>query len=221
MNLGITKLLFAQDPSTQLDECQSFAVLSQRFGLPICIRHPDATEFSSSGVATHMSYCLWVSVDRVWMYAFYPSEPFLSHVAAVCLHTPTSTASIEASSPKLHKALGDMMKRVNSGIIDVGKSGELASRLILLLCKDALHMQLFDRPLLDLNKLDSFEDDLTFCSPVSLLDYLHLLFGENIYPSEAGMANKLKENFKNARINFSHWISMDVAIHPDDIQDWE
>ncbi|KAH0835503.1 hypothetical protein J3R83DRAFT_9178, partial [Lanmaoa asiatica] len=78
-------------------------------------------------VASHLRICLATTLDRNWRFTSYPSEPLLSCVAACDLH---------ARPERLEAGLGTLLKAVNSGMIDMGQRGELASRLLWLLAKD-------------------------------------------------------------------------------------
>ncbi|KAI9464839.1 hypothetical protein HD554DRAFT_2174896 [Boletus coccyginus] len=104
------------------------SVLGQRFGLNVTFGHPDSVEHLESGVASHLRICLATTMDRNWRFTSYPSEPLLSCVAA------------RRSARRAWKAEdcfgNSVLKAVNSGMIDVGQRGELASRLLWLLAKD-------------------------------------------------------------------------------------
>ena len=56
----------------------------------------------------------------------------------------------------------------------------------------------------------SWDTELTDCKMILLITYLKFLFGVRSWPSEAlGV-------FKDAYVNFSHWVEMDAPITTDD-----
>jgi len=61
-------------------------VLGQRFSLEICFGHLESVKYLEQGGASHLQICVSTNADRVWMFSNYPSEPFLSCVAAFILH---------------------------------------------------------------------------------------------------------------------------------------
>jgi len=138
----------------------------------------------------------------------YPSEPFLSCVAANILHTsPDVRADI----------LRTMMRKVKIGLIEVRKTGELANRLIFLLGKDLYIRQSaqdFSETLFSPNydsedesdsRATAIESELFDCKMVPLIGYLEYLFGTSFWGGTEAEAKKL---FANGYINFSHWVPM-------------
>ena len=67
------------------DVNHTIAVLGQRFALEICFGHPESVKYLERGVASHLRICLATTQDRMWLFTSYPSEPFLSCVAALTL----------------------------------------------------------------------------------------------------------------------------------------
>ncbi|KAG2116779.1 hypothetical protein DEU56DRAFT_984909 [Suillus clintonianus] len=186
------------DPS---DTNQALAVLSQRFGLDICFGHPDAVSYVEKGVASHLRICFSTTQDRSWTYTGYPSEPLLSCVAADLLHSGTTTS--------LEGALGVLKEKVDGGMVNIGQSGELVSRLVLLLAKDMyVRGHLSEGTIHHLRYKGSGDAELMDCQKVSVLDFLRYLFGKEFWPLRANTA------FRHAYINFSHWVSMSELISP-------
>ena len=144
------------------------------------------------------------------MYTLYPSEPFLSCVAASCLHERPAN---------LLTALNVLAAKVLSGMINQGKSGELVCRLILLLAKDK-----FISNSIPPSISNGFESDLPFCNPVRLFDFLKTLFGDRVvtnlarpqtdHAREATLRpEELERDFGTALVNFSHWVEMDSHVY--------
>jgi len=177
------------------------AVLGQRFGLNVTFGHPDSVEHLESGVASHLRICLATTLDRNWRFTTYPSEPLLSCVAACDLHEVPE---------KLKHALGTLLNAVNSGMIDVGQRGELASRLLWLLAKD-----LFIRTEAKnvVTKMPStWEEHLIDCQMIPVVDWLEFIFGTQIWDEEDTQSSLAHDMFKDAYLNFSHWVCMEANI---------
>ncbi|KAI9566688.1 hypothetical protein HD554DRAFT_2174105 [Boletus coccyginus] len=177
------------------------AVLGQRFGLNVTFGHPDSVELLETGVASHLRICLATTLDRNWRVTGYPSEPLLSCVAAHDLHRVPR---------RLELALGTLLRAVNSGMIDVGQRGELSSRLLWLLAKD-----LFIRTAAKnvVTKMPStWEEHLIDCQMIPVVDWLGFIFGPCIWDSEDTQALLAREMFKDAYLNFSHWVCMEANI---------
>ena len=176
------------------------AVLGQRFGLNVTFGHPDSVEHLENGVASHLRMCLATTLDRNWRFTSYPSEPLLSCVAASDLH---------GKPEKLEVALSTLLNAVNSGMIDIGQRGELASRLLWLLAKD-----LFIRAQAKIaNKMPStWEEHLVDCEMIPVVDWFEFIFGPRIWDEGDTQASLARTLFKDAYLNFSHWICMEANI---------
>jgi hypothetical protein len=185
-------------------ESQALAVLSQRFALDVCFGHPDAVSYIEKGIASHMRICYSTAEDRTWSFTGYPSEPLLSCAAAHLLHK---------DSPNLTTTLEVLQKKVDGGMFEIGQSGELTSRLVLLLAKDMyVRKHISNDPYIRTpNDENSWKAELIDCQKVSVVHFLEHLFGD-LFWSQAGAT--AKELFKHAYINFSHWVPMEGFISP-------
>ena len=173
---------------------QVLAVLGQRFAINITFGHPDSVEHLESGVASHLRICLATTLDRTSRFTSYPSEPLLSCVAATNLHR---------TAQSLEKSLEEPLNLTNAGMIDMGQPGELASRLLWLLAKD-----LFNRTRQDVaNAFPSkWDQPLVDCQMIPVVDWLEFIFGSSIWD------DGVRKTFRNAYMNFSHWVCMDTNI---------
>ncbi|KAG1732293.1 hypothetical protein EDB19DRAFT_1912133 [Suillus lakei] len=198
MKLAAHKLCNSKRSDPQ-DINKALAVLSQRFALEICFGHPNAISYLEKGVANHLRVCFSMTEDRSWVFTGYPSEPLLSCVAAILLH-----------GVNLTDALGVLKAQVDSGIVETGQSGELASRLLLLLAKDMyVRSHLSEGTISNLYYFGTADAELMDCQKVSVIDFLEYLFGDEFW-SKAGM--DAKAAFQHAYINFSHWVPMENFI---------
>ncbi|KAI6042390.1 hypothetical protein EDC04DRAFT_1000571 [Pisolithus marmoratus] len=108
--------------------------------------------------------------------------------------------------------------KIGSGVIDVGKSGELASQLLWLLAKDLyVHYTPDYSTVVQAADENPWKSELADCQMISVLDYFRFVFGPHFWDiagKEAGDA------FKDAFVNFSDWVAMDenisVSKNPDD-----
>lgn len=204
MTMAAQKLCNSKKFNLQ-DINEALAVLSQRFGLDICFGHPNAVSYLDKGVASHLRVCFSTTEDRSWAFTGYPSEPFLSCVAAILLH---------GTSRSLVDALKVLKAKVDGGMIETGQCGELASRLLLLLAKDMyVRGNLSTGTISDLHYNGSEDAELIHCQKVSVINFLEYFFGDEFW-FKAG--EKAKTAFQHAYINFSHWVPMENFISPKD-----
>ena len=175
---------------------QAFAVLAQRFGLDIAFGHRDAVRYVETLVASHLRVCIKTTEDRIWSYSTYPSEPILSCAAASLLHGK--------STDNLDRTLGCLESMINDGVVDIGQIGELVSRFLWLLAKDFLVREVDAEDGVN----SRFEQVLQDCQLVSVVDFLESAFGPKMWEG----ASEARQEFQNAYVNFSHWVSMDFDI---------
>ncbi|KAG1791698.1 uncharacterized protein HD556DRAFT_1445054 [Suillus plorans] len=183
---------------------QALAVLSQRSSLNICLGHPHVISYLKTGVASHLWICFSMTEDRFWSFTGYPSEPLLSCVAAMLLH----------EAPKhLKNALQVLREKVDGGMVDIGQTRELTSRLLLLLAKDLCIRQSdpSEGMVQDLQYSRSVDAELLDCQKVSIVEFLEYLFGPTFWSKAGGEA---KTTFQRAYINFLHWLPMSEFIFP-------
>ncbi|KAH7919076.1 hypothetical protein BV22DRAFT_1134113 [Leucogyrophana mollusca] len=188
------------------DTDQALAVLSQRFGLDVCFGHPDSVSYLETAVASHLRICTGTTEDRAWRFTSYPSEPFLSCVAADLLHE---------SPGRLGDTLKTLTRKVDSGMFEIGQSGELASRLLWLLAKDKyvrdkVHSEVA-HPYIHQPSAGPWDVELIDCQKVPVIPFLEYLFGDQF---SSTISSTAKTAFKDAYINFSHWVSMKQDISP-------
>jgi len=205
------KLCKTQKTFDAKDTNQALAVLSQRFGLTICFGHPDAVAHVEKAVASHLRVCFSTTENRVWSFTGYPSEPLLSCVASQLLHQ---------SSDNLRDALDVLKRKVHGGMFEVGQSGELTSRLLLLLAKDMYVRKYLSKDkkayIPDPHHDGIWEAELIDCQKISVIHFLEYLFGDKFW-SKVG--DHGKKAFQHAYINFSHWVPMDEFISPQVCED--
>ncbi|KAG1729995.1 hypothetical protein EDB19DRAFT_2012466 [Suillus lakei] len=181
---------------------QALAVLSQRFGLDICFGHPDAVSHIETGVASHLRICFLTTPDRAWSFTGYPSEPILSCAAAILLH---------GTPDHLTQALVVLRQKIDGGMVEIGQSGELTSRLLLLLAKDLfVRTHPSKNVIQDLYYSGDGSAELIDCQKVSVIEFLEYLFGPTFWSG----VKEAKKAFRHAYINFSHWVSMTEFISP-------
>ena len=185
---------------------QVFAVLAQRFCLDIAFGHRDAVSFVEASMASHLHVCIKTTEDRTWSYSTYASEPFLSCAAASLLLDVTSP-----TQNNLDLALENLKVMVNDGVVDIGQIGDLVSRFIWLLAKDFFVRS--SPPKVAKNvPVSEFDEELEDRRLVSVVDYLKFVFGPKFWTDNKAA----QEEFQDAYINFSHWVSMNYNIRRDE-----
>ncbi|KAH7904368.1 hypothetical protein BJ138DRAFT_1119485 [Hygrophoropsis aurantiaca] len=191
------------------DPDQALAVLSQRFCLGVCLDHAEAVQYVDTAVASHLRVCTSITAEQ--KHTSYPSEPFLPCVAAGLMHR---------SPESLQNTLRVLVAKVDSGMLDIGEDGELASRLLWLLAKDLFVWTVFRA---DITGLCTGGDKPEFidCSGVPVIDFLEHVLGDPFTKAVQNPAAKGgKEAFQGACINFSHWVTMEELIATQDREDW-
>jgi hypothetical protein len=111
----------------------------------------------------------------MWTFTGYSSEPLLSCVAAILLHKTRNS---------LEYALTVLNSKVDDGMVEIGQSGELASRLLLFLAKDLFVRKITSKGVIQsLNHEGRIEMDaeLIDCQKVSVVDFLEYLFGKTFW----------------------------------------
>jgi len=185
------------------DTNQTLAVLSQRFAVDPRLGHHDYRYYIEKGISNHLRVCYSVTQDRMW--SGYPSEPLLSCVSAHLLYQTPSN---------LTTALHALKEMCDDELIDRGKEGELASRLMLLLAKDMyVRKFLSDKEgsyVRNPHDDEHWEAELLDCQKVSIIHFLEYIFGESFW----SMIGDAKTAFEHAYINFSHWVTMEDLINP-------
>jgi hypothetical protein len=184
----------------------SLALVSQRFALDVVFGHPEAVNYVETSVASHMRICISVTEDRSWKETCYPSEPLLSHAAADVMWE---------NDQVLPNVLFHLKNKIESGMIDVGKNGELVCRLLLLFAKDHYLSRSFTgMPFTDTPKVE--DGRLRYCSSIPVNEWLTRLFGERAWPTDVEQNRRARETFNDYEVNFSHWITMKQHIAPFD-----
>ena len=188
------------------DRNQAFAVLAQRFCLDVAFGHRDAVSFVEASIASRLRVCIKTTEDRIWSYSIYPSEPFLSCAAAFLLLGDTFRME-----DYLDLTLNNLKDMVNDGVVDIGQIGELVGRFIWLLAKDFFVRS--SPPKVAKNvPVSEFDEELEDCRLVSVVDYLKFVFGPKFWTDNEAA----QEEFQDAYINFSHWVSMNYNIRRDE-----
>ncbi|KAI6007926.1 hypothetical protein EDC04DRAFT_2611228 [Pisolithus marmoratus] len=119
----------------------------------------------------------------------------------------------------LYKFLDALEEKIISGMVDIGKSGGLASHLLWLLAKDLYVCCTLPSygPVMPAKGGHKWNSELTDCWMISVIEYFCFIFGENFWDIAGKEA---KDAFKDAFVNFSHWVSMDKNISvPEDGDD--
>ena len=172
------------------DNNQALAVLGQRFGLDIAHGHESASTHAEMGITDHLRVCIKMTEDWSWCETTYPSEPIVSCAAASLLH----------EGDHLDRSLSKLEEMVRNGIIDT-QLETLLGRLLWLLAKDLFVRKTNASEIIYANAQS--EPELLDCQPVSVVEFFAFMFGQRIWE----MAPQAREAFRNAYVNFSHWVT--------------
>ncbi|KAG9104117.1 hypothetical protein FRC06_005233, partial [Ceratobasidium sp. 370] len=137
-----------------------------------------------TGRPLHLRVCRWVSEDRTLLDTIYPSEPLLSCAAARLLY-PTSDPTSDKFFTTIGEALNQLATAVVDRTIDKGLTGELVSRLVLLIGKDVAIRTSNPTPTSEASTNPSLvSGELLDCKPLPVARYLAVLFGEGAISRE-------------------------------------
>ncbi|EMD31957.1 hypothetical protein CERSUDRAFT_127113 [Gelatoporia subvermispora B] len=179
----------------------ALVLLAQRFCLHVAFGHPDAVEFIDKQISTNMRICVATTEDRIWRYTPYPSEPLLSHIAAKALHS--------GGLKGIGQALTHLRRKLTNGMVSMGSNGELVSRVLWLLGKDLAVHDLGEPKPAPVG--DPWDIELQYCRMVPVTVLIEKIFHDVVWPSPDAK-NSAMRAFKDAYVNFSHWVAMDEDI---------
>ena len=152
-----------------------------------------------------------MTLDRSWKFTNYPSEPFLSSMAAHHLHHGPRS---------LETALATLEDDIGYDMIDLGQRGELTSRLLWLPAKDLYVREHLQGPSEIATKASDGglgDAEVVDYQMIPVVGWLVFVFGERIWDKTQG--SLVREHFQHAFLNFSHWISMESTISGSDRDD--
>lgn len=149
-------------------------------------------------VADYMALNLFVSDDRSQMYVTYSSEPILA--AAASHFYEFSFEKEKRNTTAFNEAIKNVTEAITEGIIDQGKLGELAGRLILLRAMDAA-----------VEKYGCTVSGAKCTGLVTFEQFLRVLLGEKFEKFNQCYKTKNKyDELLKARLGFNHCIQLGV-----------
>ncbi|KAF8515975.1 hypothetical protein BU17DRAFT_76734 [Hysterangium stoloniferum] len=143
------------------DRHHVFAVLSQRLCLDPVLTGSEAIQLADRSVAHHMRLLTGFSDNSKIFYTHSPSEPILVLGSVDILY---NTLDAKHLGNVLHTLSHDLC---SAGLVEKGVLGELGARTLLLVARD------FTAP--------TENGRRNLLEPVRLLDFLHTLFGNNVW----------------------------------------
>lgn len=179
----------------------SLAVISCR-----CIVHLQPTSIQAANlVADFMAINLHVSEDRTQMFTTYSSEPILAEAAACLWHQKFKKVETETETTVFAQAIRNVTSCITNGIVDQGKTGELAGRLIL-------------QKAMDVAASKAKRNDLiNYTNVVTVEEFLKVFLGNRNFERFC-QQNRSKKDFERllqGRACFSHFIQS-TATTPDE-----
>ena len=184
------------------------AVLAARICLGRVINSRDAITFQEVAVSSHLRLVQEMDSQNGLLRTIVPPEPIISEAVA---HLLTSTGSWPQSIECL------ATKLLRPGIIDKGRSGELVTRLLLIMAHDKCAEEL-------MRLKGAHVPTFDFAKPLSLLDFLRNLFTTSIYDSivtapVGRFGTTVGEVFRGALLNFTHFVETEQFLDPGDLQE--
>lgn len=176
-------------PFKATDKQHVFAVLSQRLCLDLVLSHGEAFELADRSVSHHMRMLTGYSYEEPIFYTRSPSEPILALAAFELMYPGGQNRRLGAVFGTLSRDL------CSSGLIEKGLLGELGTRALLLVARDCTVLR---------------KREPNVAKPVRLLEVLGTLFGDDEWGKPH--QEQFNEAFKDAYVNFTHWIMTDDAL---------
>jgi hypothetical protein len=196
-SVALVKLLGGRKIYDPNSKDHVFALLASRVCLAPCTRSTAANELSRTAVSFHLRLIASIDLKRGRTLTITPSEPLVSEAAAHCLYK-NWPATIQAFTEQL----------LAPGLLDAGLGGELYSRMVFIMAKDATAEDAQAKAKPTRQK----QYGLSYAQPAMLWDFILKLFGGLLHnlPSEFNTA------FEGARVNFTHFISTDTQLSKPD-----
>ncbi|KIX07986.1 uncharacterized protein Z518_02640 [Rhinocladiella mackenziei CBS 650.93] len=184
------KLLGGQQRSeyNDLDPNHVFAALSFRLSLDVCRQNPATLSFTREAVNSFMRVVISMDHETGMMDTTTPSEPVLAKAAMEHL-------CIEGRWSLSISTL--CMVLLEKGLIEKGRKGELYARLVLILAHDWVRWA----------REPVFPPTFTVC------DFLMALYAKDHH----GSIREIPKRTLEARMNFTHFLSTDTQLTPEDI----
>ncbi|QKX63245.1 uncharacterized protein TRUGW13939_10414 [Talaromyces rugulosus] len=132
-DLAQTKLTGGQTCYSSKNAYHVFSVLSVRVSLDVCLQNPRGIELARVAVDSYMRVAINMNTESGIMYTDTPSEPVLANAAMshLCQSSSSWSNSIDTLTSEL----------LNEGLIEKGLKGELYARLMLILARDSIWVQ--------------------------------------------------------------------------------
>jgi len=187
---------------------QHLAVLAPRLALTIGPYNIEAGEL----VKNHLAVLGGTDDERQFLRTYYPSEPFLGEVSAICTRATGWHGSLKALN---HYVMG--------GVVEAGFRGELLTKLTCLMAMDHL---------LNSPEMESFHSDqLRFSRAVKVSEFLNALITprtgtgtlfcdmlHGVPPNHSFPLGTLNvdhsklQTFLNGKVFFNHFVRIEVKI---------
>ncbi|KAF8455533.1 hypothetical protein BGX38DRAFT_1140442 [Terfezia claveryi] len=184
-----------------------FALMSYRVCTQPCMSNKEVVGLCEQGVNSHLRVILEMDSDNGLLHTNTPSEPVVSEALAYLLNS--GKGAMRVWSDSLHTLVN---KLLSPGLIDNGRTGELAMRIHLIIARDRLLAQ------------NISTDTYSFAVQFTLPSFLKILFtkpiSDQILSAKARSSQKRAQRtgmsaqdvFQTAYLNFSHFISTESNL---------
>jgi len=185
----------------QNDIKQVFAILASRVCLDPCLNNAGGIQLFRDVVDSHLRLLIALKPPSALRTAT-PSEPVVAEAAAAILAQGATGGSPMDTWSNCIQVLTDRLLRC--GLVDKGTKGELVARLLFVLARDSLSLQMV-----------APNTDFPFSRPFKVADFLDHMFGHGVVdqlveqslpPSRRSVSNwDPVHDFRAGVCNFSHF----------------
>ena len=178
-----------------------FALMSYRVCTQPCMNNKGVAALCEQGVNSHLRVILEMDSENGLVATTTPSEPEVCEALAYLLNSTGGNMGMWSSSLQTL-----VNKLLSPGLVDRGRTGELAMRVLLILARDRL-----------LAKSKS-NYPYSFSLPFTLPSFLEALFGKHISEgilsagARPGAQATAQQVFKSSCLNFTHFLATET--HP-------
>jgi hypothetical protein len=196
-----------------------FAAMSYRVCLQPCVSNREVVELSRKAVNSHLRVILQLDSDNGLLRTTAPSEPVVCEALAYLLNPRHGDSPRHEDSNLWDASLRTLVNKLLSpGLIDKGRTGEMAMRIILIIARDQM-------------LATSFSDvDYGFARMFTLVSFLQALLVEDMCKiiktsrarppkMQSETAQTVEQALGSAHLNFTLFFSTEASLKPESMPD--
>ncbi|KAA8903422.1 hypothetical protein FN846DRAFT_985347 [Sphaerosporella brunnea] len=206
----VMKLLCCE-PYNPGDRSHVLAFLSNRISLDPCLDSQEAVNLALQAVQSHLRWIVGFDPAFGYIRTLSPSEPLVSEAVADRLMGET-----ENSSTLWAQTIQTLYSQLlTTGLVDLGLSGELVSRLLCILARDIV-----------VKSFNEQDYKPKYCQPFGVIAFIEALFTQSaeILDQPAVLSRKdpectIRRVFSSANMNFTHFVCTDQQLTSNKVQE--